>query len=164
MEAKAGDAAMHEWVLLPVASSSRGVPEMALENLSPQAFASNSSTMICQKKGLLQHLICSRSTPTLAAACTSSVAMMTGDVADVQYRCRCRFRKNKPIKASLVLCSGRREKGRCKGQRTGRLLLNYHEAHEAHCSSLSTTVDPCSFSASRQSNGLNQAGPNSNTN
>jgi len=48
---KAGDAAMHEWVLLPVASSSRGVPEMALENLSPQAFASNTSTMICQKKG-----------------------------------------------------------------------------------------------------------------
>jgi len=61
---KAGDAAMHEWVLLPVASSSRGVPEMALENLSPQAFASNTSTMICQKKGLLQHSICSRSTPT----------------------------------------------------------------------------------------------------
>ena len=24
---------------------------MALENLSPQAFASNTSTMICQKKG-----------------------------------------------------------------------------------------------------------------
>ena len=146
---------------MPVASSSRGVPEMALENLSAQAFASNSSTMICQKKGLLQHSICSRSTPTPACTSTSSVAMMTGDVADVQYiQMQMQIQKeNKPIKASLALCSGRREKGRCKGQRTGRLLLNYHQAHEAHCSSLSTTLLILAASVQTRNDRCNQTGP-----
>jgi hypothetical protein len=74
--------------------------------------------MIRQKKGLLQH-----SNP---LAASESVAMMTtgaDDAADVQYRCRFRKNKQAPIKASLVPCSGRREKRkRCAraGQRAYR--------------------------------------------
>ena len=87
-------------------SSSRGVPEMAHENLSPQAFASAGRQWYAKRSGfcstrsvLLQPLLLhTQSSPWWRAM--------------VQSRCRCR--NNKPIKASLVLCSGWVEKGdRC---------------------------------------------------